>query len=88
MKAADAPKAVGKVYNIGVGGNTTLLDLIAGLNELLGSKLEPIFKEARAGDVRHSQADITAAKNDLGYAPAYTFMQGLKATLDAHLAGK
>lgn len=88
MKAADAPKAIGKVYNIGVGGNTTLLDLIAGLNELLGSKLEPIFKEARAGDVRHSQADITAARNDLGYAPAYTFMQGLKATLDAHLAGK
>lgn len=88
MKAADAPKAVGKVYNIGVGGNTTLLDLISGLNELLGTKIEPIFKEARAGDVRHSQADITAAKNDLGYAPEYTFMQGLKATLDAHLAGK
>jgi UDP-glucose 4-epimerase len=88
MKAADAPAAVGKVYNIGVGGNTTLLDLIAGLNQLLGTKLEPVFQPARAGDVRHSQADITAAKKDLGYEPKYTFMEGLKATLDAHLEGK
>lgn len=88
MKAADAPAAIGKVYNIGVGGNTTLIDLINGLNELLKSSLKPIFKEARAGDVRHSQADITAARQDLGYAPDFTFMQGLKATLDAHLAGK
>lgn len=87
MKAADAPRAVGQVYNIGVGGNVTLLDLIAGLNELLGKKLEPVFKEARAGDVRHSQADITAARQDLGYEPAYTFMQGLKATLEAYQAG-
>lgn len=87
MKAADAPRAVGKVYNIGVGGNVTLLDLIAGLNELLGKKLEPVFKEARAGDVRHSQADITAARADLGYEPTYTFMQGLKATLEAYQAG-
>lgn len=86
MKAADAPNSVGKVYNIGVGGNTTLLDLIAGLNQLLGKNLQPIFKDARAGDVRHSQADITAARTDLGYDPQYTFMQGLKATLDAHLA--
>ncbi|MFT3882892.1 MAG: SDR family NAD(P)-dependent oxidoreductase [Gemmatales bacterium] len=87
MKAADAPKAVGKVYNIGVGGNTTLLDLLNGLNELLGTSIKPLFQPARAGDVRHSQADIGAARTDLGYAPAYTFMQGLKATLDAHLAG-
>jgi len=87
MKAADAPKAIGKVYNIGVGGNTTLLDLINGLNELLGKSIKPIFQPARAGDVRHSQANIDAARSDLGYAPEYTFMQGLKATLDDHLAG-
>jgi len=87
MKAADAPKAIGKVYNIGVGDNTSLLDLINGLNELLGKTIQPVFKDARAGDVRHSQANIEAARTDLGYAPAYTFMQGLKATLDAHLAG-
>jgi UDP-glucose 4-epimerase len=88
MKAADAPKAIGKVYNIGVGGNTTLIDLINGLNELLGTSIKPIFQPARVGDVRHSQANIEAAQTDLGYAPGYTFMQGLKATLDDHLAGK
>lgn len=88
MKAADAPAAIGKVYNVGVGGNTTLLDLIAGLNQLLGTKLEPVSQPPRAGDVRYSQADVTAAKRDLGYEPQYTFMEGLKATLDAHLAGR
>lgn len=88
MKAADAPKAVGNVYNIGVGGNTTLLDLMNGLNELLGTNIKPVFQPARAGDIRHSQANIDAARADLSYAPVYTFMQGLKATLDAHLAGK
>jgi UDP-glucose 4-epimerase len=88
MKAADAPQAIGKVYNIGVGGNITLLDLINGLNELLGKSIKPVFQAARAGDVRHSQANIDAARYDLGYAPGYTFMQGLKATLDDHLAGK
>lgn len=86
MKAADAPAAIGKVYNIGVGGNTSLLDLIAGLNELLKTSIQPIFQPGRAGDVRYSQANIEAARRDLGYEPAYTFMQGLKATLDAHLS--
>jgi UDP-glucose 4-epimerase len=86
IKAADAPAAVGQVYNIGVGGNTTLLDLIAGLNELLGTKLEPVFQPARAGDVRHSQANIDPARQDLGYSPTFTFMQGLKATLDVYRA--
>lgn len=87
IKAADAPQAIGKVYNIGVGGNTTLIDLINGLNELLGKSIKPLFEPARVGDVRHSQANIDAARTDLGYAPSYTFMQGLKATLDAHLTG-
>jgi UDP-glucose 4-epimerase len=81
MKAADAPKAIGKVYNIGVGGNFSLLDLINGLNELLGTKLEAIFREPRAGDVRFSKADISAARADLGYDPEITFQEGLKRTL-------
>ncbi len=86
MKAGDAPRAVGNVYNVGVGGNVTLLDLIKGLNELLGTKLEPVFKEPRAGDVRFSKANIEAARKDLGYDPQYNFMEGLKATLDDYLA--
>lgn len=87
IKAADAPAAIGNVYNIGVGGNTSLLDLIDGLNQLLSTTIKPVFQPARAGDVRYSQANIDAARRDLKYEPSYTFMQGLKATLDAHLAG-
>jgi UDP-glucose 4-epimerase len=82
-RAADAPAAVGKVYNIGNGATTTILQLIAHLNEILGARHEPVFGEARAGDVRHSQADISLARNDLGYDPKVTFVEGLRRTVDS-----
>ena len=86
-KAADAPAAVGNVYNIGNGGSITVLDLIQHLNQLLSSDIQPEFGPPRAGDVRHSQADITRARRDLGYEPAVTFVEGLRRTLDAYRAG-
>ncbi len=82
-KAAAAPAAVGKVYNVGTGTATTLLQLVATLNELRGTDLQPVFGPARAGDVRHSRADITQARQDLGYAPAVSFHQGLHQMLSA-----
>src|SRR5947199_1042202 len=69
VRAADAPAAVGQVYNIGNGETTTVLELVRRLNEILGTRLEPSHGSARAGDVRHSQADITRARRDLGYDP-------------------
>jgi UDP-glucose 4-epimerase len=84
-KAADAPKANGNVYNIGNGVSTNLLQLVEQLNQLLGTKIQPVHGPARAGDVRHSQADITAARRDLGYDPAISFNEGLRRTLEAHL---
>jgi UDP-glucose 4-epimerase len=86
MKAADAPAAVGNVYNIGNGGSTTVLDVIRDLNQLLGKNLQPLHGPARAGDVRYSQADITRARRDLGYEPAVSFTEGLRRTLAAHQA--
>jgi len=83
-RAADAPAAVGKVYNIGNGETTTILQLIEHLNTILGSHLEPIHGPARAGDVRHSQADITQARQDLGYDPPVNFVEGLRRTVEAH----
>jgi len=83
MRAADAPAAVGKVYNVGNGATTTVLQLIAHLNEILNSRLEPIHGPARAGDVRHSQADISLARQDLGYEPGITFVEGLRRTVAA-----
>ncbi len=86
-KAADAPAAVGNVYNIGTGGSTTVLDLVKHLNALLGSDIKPTFGPPRPGDVRHSQADITRARRDLGYEPTISFVEGLRRTLDDYRAG-
>jgi UDP-glucose 4-epimerase len=86
IKGAEAPAAVGNVYNIGNGGRTSILELVQCLNELLGSRLEPIHEAARSGDVRHSQADISRARQDLGYNPKVSFAEGLGRTLEAHRA--
>ncbi len=83
QKAADSPASVGKVYNIGNGGSTSVLQLVAQLNDILGSKLEPKFSPPRAGDVRHSQARIDLARQDLGYDPAISFADGLRRTVDS-----
>lgn len=82
IKAGSAPKAPGNVYNIGIGRRVTVLDLTAALNHLLGTKIEPIHSTPRAGDVRHSCADISRAKLDLGYNPDVTFEEGLRRTLE------
>ncbi len=85
-KAAVAPAAVGQVYNIGSGGRTSVLALVNQLNRLLGSDFRPLTASPRAGDVRHSQADITRARQDLGYEPTVSFADGLRLTLEAHQA--
>src|SRR5207253_5199282 len=69
LKAAEAPAALGNVYNIGNGGSTSVLDLVKHLNQLLGSHIQPEHGPPRPGDVRHSQADISRARRDLGYEP-------------------
>ena len=61
LKAADAPAVSGNVYNIACGKRTSLLDLIAYLNEFLGTTIRPTHGPARLGDVRHSQADVSRA---------------------------
>ena len=83
VRSADAPNAVGKVYNIGNGETTTILQLVQHLNDILGTALEPIHAPARAGDVRHSQADIALARQDLGYEPGVNFVEGLRRTVES-----
>jgi UDP-glucose 4-epimerase len=82
LLAAKAPGASGKVYNIGRGERTIVLDLLKILNHLLGKDVRPIFTESRPGDVRHSQADITRARIDLGYEPEVSLSEGLRLTLE------
>jgi len=80
-RAAEAPGVSGKVYNIGTGRSTSVLDLVAALNRQLGTDITPQLAAARAGDVRHSRADISAARRDLGYEPVVAFEEGLAQTL-------
>jgi UDP-glucose 4-epimerase len=79
---APAEKIAGKVFNIATGRSISLLDLAAEINRLTGQKLAPRFEPARAGDVRFSKADISAARKILGYRPKTTLREGLKKTLD------
>jgi UDP-glucose 4-epimerase len=82
MKAADTPGVGGCTYNVGTGRGTSVLDLLAALNRLLGTRITPGDGPARPGDIRHSRADITAIRRDLGYEPVFNFEQGLARTLE------
>jgi UDP-glucose 4-epimerase len=87
-RAADAPDASGHVYNVGTGRSVTLLELIAALNAILGTDLSPTFAPTRAGDVKFSRADIRRTREDLGYHPAVSFEEGLRDTVQWHLASE
>ena len=69
------------VYNVAVGGRTSLNQLHRQLRKRIGSNRAPKQKPFRAGDVRHSLADISAASKDLGYLPTHTIEQGLDLTV-------
>jgi len=79
--ACTAPDAAGKVMNIACGDRFTLIDLVDAINELLGTRVEPLFEPERAGDVKHSQAGITEAEKFLGFKPLVGFMEGLEKTV-------
>lgn len=78
-----ASTACGGPINVGTGSQVTLLDLIATLNEIFGTRFEPVFREERAGDVRYSVADITRAETLLGYTPQTTLREGLERLVES-----
>lgn len=82
LLAADAPHVAGKTLNIANGRSTDLLQLIEALNGLLGTDIQPRHEPPRVGDVRESLADITLARNLLGYEPQTGFDEGLKLSID------
>jgi UDP-glucose 4-epimerase len=75
-------RVAGKVINVACGESITLLDLIDGINSLLGTNIAPIFADPRPGDVRHSCADISLARELLGYTPQVGLIEGMSRTLD------
>ena len=83
LKACLAPKeAAGEAFNIAYGGREYLIDIYDGLTEALGIHVEPNFGPERAGDIRHSNADISKAKKLLGYDPQYSFEKGIRLAID------
>ncbi len=94
---AQHPDAANQVYNVAVGDRTTLNDLFEAIRSTLEPRFphlkgfKPSYRDFRAGDVRHSLADITKAKTLLGYAPSHRIKDGLLEAMDwyvADLAGR
>jgi nucleoside-diphosphate-sugar epimerase len=69
--------------NAACGDSISLCDLVTMLNELLHTNIAPQFGPPRPGDVKHSLADNTRAKNLLGYTPRFSFREGLAQTVQA-----
>jgi UDP-glucose 4-epimerase len=82
LRACAAPGAAGKVINIGVGKSYTLNQTIALLNGIFGRHVKPKYDPPRKGDALHSLADISLARQALGYEPQVSFEQGLRRTVD------
>ena len=76
----------GGTFNIGSGRSTSVLELASALQELLPAPGEPSFGPARAGDIRHSQANLERARHDLGYQPQTDLERGLEATVEWFVA--
>ena len=81
LRACTAPRAVGQVINVAYGGRISLNTLYRIMREQAGSGLEPRFADPRVGDVRDSQADITRARDLLGYEQTVSFEEGIRRTL-------
>jgi len=67
----------GEVFNIATGYRTSLLDLIDIIKDLSGKDVKSRFKDVRRGDIRHSVADISRARHELGFTPLYDVKKGL-----------
>jgi UDP-glucose 4-epimerase len=80
--AAPAEACSGKAYNIAGSSTYTLLQLLDELGSILGVEVDPEHTAPRAGDIRHSSADLTAAARDLGWQPKVSLADGLRRTAD------
>lgn len=87
LKACLAPsEAAGRAFNIAYGGREYLIDIYHALTRALGKDIEPVFGPDRAGDIKHSNADITLAREVLGYDPEYDFEKGLSEAIEWYKA--
>jgi nucleoside-diphosphate-sugar epimerase len=86
LLAMNAKDVAGEVFNIAVGERVSLNDLLRLVVEITGSEIDARYAPERPGDVRHSQADVGKARTGLAYEPLFTLAEGLRRTIDWHLA--
>ena len=82
LAAATAAGAAGRTFNVACGQQTNLLELVAAINRVLDTDIQPMFADPRPGDVHESRADITAARDVLGYSPTVAFDDGLRRSIE------
>jgi UDP-glucose 4-epimerase len=82
LRAVESRRAPGAVINVAGGQRHTLLQVVAMLNEILGTDIEPVFAPARQGDIRHSHGSIVLARGLLGYEPGVGVRDGLARTVE------
>src|SRR5438552_3002363 len=80
--ACRAAGVAGEVFNVACGDRITVNSMLQQINTVTGKDITPIYAEPRSGDIKHSQADITRAKADLGYQPKVSFAEGLRNTIE------
>ena len=82
LLAFEAPNVSGKVFNVGVSGRVSLNEVVDLLSKISGHRMDAKHDPPREGDIRDSQADITQARNLLGYDPRVDFEEGLRRTFE------
>ena len=82
LLACKVPGVAGQVFNVACGDRITVNSMLHQINKIVGVDISPIYSEPRSGDIKHSQADITRAREHLGYEPKVSFEEGLRATVE------
>lgn len=82
LLACTAPGVSGEAFNVACGDRITVNSMLQQINKITGKDISPVYAEARAGDIKHSQADIQRAKERLGYQPKVSFEEGLRHTIE------
>jgi len=82
LLACKVSGVAGQVFNVACGDRITVNSMLQQINKITGNDITPIYADARAGDIKHSQADITRAREHLGYQPKVGFEEGLRNTIE------
>ena len=82
LLSCESPAAGTATMNIACGERHTVLELLANLGRIVDTDVVPVFSEAKTGDVRHSQADITRAQQTIKYSVQVSFAEGLERTVN------